>query len=287
MNFREYLKSENQNSFGMINAKSLDSKVISFLSSKGGVGKTTCSYLLANQLSNSGYKTLLIDGDPQANLSYSILANKTQSQIPNPVTLYDLIIGSKSLREALITISDNFNFICSTPRNSKLDYSLEGLPDRKLRKISHLFEKIKSEFDVVICDLAPSLNFANAGILSVTNNVIIPVNYDVFSAFGLEQTLAAINSLENRLGFTCEKMALLNKAGELDADTRHSGTEIIERHQDLFLDTAISYDLNIKSLAENFESIGNNNASLQDEVEEFANDIISQVMPPGSPNGQV
>lgn len=111
-------------------------RVIVFMICKGGVGKTTSSYYVANRLSAYGGRVLVIDADSQGNLTSAFNLDQYGIEVDEETpVLLDVITGGCSVQEAIIAITPNLHLLPSNPLNA----NLEG-------KIRENFKKPKSTY---------------------------------------------------------------------------------------------------------------------------------------------
>lgn len=145
--------------------------VIAISNQKGGVGKTTISFNLSQILSiKKGTRVLVIDNDPQGNLTASFLANPTVM----PGTALDLYDG-KSVTP--IPANENLFLIGS-------DISLAPVAERDFQvifKLKESIKRIKSRFDYILIDCLPSFGHLHFAALNAADYVLIPVNPSPFS----------------------------------------------------------------------------------------------------------
>lgn len=164
--------------------------IISIANQKGGVGKTTTAMNLGVALRLMGNEVLLIDFDPQANLStYLGFENKTK----NILTVSDLIMSaigqsdkSRDITDYIRTSAVNdIDYIPSDINLANAEYYLNVALSREtvLRRI--LSEDIISEYDYIIIDCNPSLGILLMNALTASNGIIIPVQAQDFALAGL------------------------------------------------------------------------------------------------------
>ena len=165
-------------------------KVISILNHKGGVGKTTSAINIGAALVELGKKILLIDLDPQANLTVSL-------GIPRqPTTIYEAMRGEAEL--APYTLRKNFDVIMSTLDLSGAEMELINEAGREFI-LRELFEPVIEEYDYIIIDCPPSLGLLTLNALTGSNYAIIPMQTEFLALQGLTKIKQIIDKVRFRL----------------------------------------------------------------------------------------
>ncbi len=163
--------------------------VISIVNKKGGTGKTTSTINIGKALSLKGKKILLIDLDPQANLSYSF-GISTEGCILGEVLL------EKKIIESDIYSINGIEIIPST--NELIDYEFEFIKrEYPFTLFKETIATIKDNYDFVLVDCPPSASYLTINALIGSDAVIIPMQMDVLSLQGLNQILQTIVDLKN------------------------------------------------------------------------------------------
>lgn len=164
--------------------------VISLLNHKGGVGKTTSSIGIGAGLVALGKKVLLLDLDPQANLSLSLGVPRI------PVTIYEALKGEGELEP--YTVKENMDVVPSTLDLSGAEMELINEAGREyiLREI---LEPLQVEYDYIIIDCPPSLGLLTLNSLTSSNFVIIPLQTEFLALQGLAKIQQVINKVKFRL----------------------------------------------------------------------------------------
>lgn len=156
---------------------------------KGGVGKTTLSFLLTNALSVMGLKTCAIDLDVQSNLTRQFSATNTENAV-----FFDVIDGKKKINEVILKINDNLDLIPSSLKNSLIQKALSmQAPKHHLNWFNDLcMNYLRENYDVIIVDTPPHLTTLNSVFclcLGDNDNIAIPVCAEDFSIMGVQMFL--------------------------------------------------------------------------------------------------
>jgi len=162
--------------------------IYSISNQKGGIGKTTTAQAMANGLNRKGYKTLLIDLDPQGNLSLSMGAD------PMQITIYEAIEGKATAADT-IQHTDQGDIIPSNIMLSGADMELNARTTGREYALKELISPLKALYDYIVIDTAPSLGILTINSLTAADRVIIPLSADIFSIAGLGQLYNTINSV--------------------------------------------------------------------------------------------
>jgi chromosome partitioning protein len=151
------------------------SKVISLLNHKGGVGKTTSTINIGAALVKLGKRVLVLDLDPQANLTLSLGVPRQK------ITIYEALRGEGEL--APYSIRENFDVIPSTLDLSGAEMELINEAGREFI-LRELFEPLQTEYDYILIDCPPSLGLLTLNALTSSNHVIIPLQTEFLALQG-------------------------------------------------------------------------------------------------------
>ena len=166
------------------------SKVISIANHKGGVGKTTSAINIGAGLNKLGKKILLIDLDPQANLSQSLgIADQER-------TIYGALRGEYKITPLQIT--KGLDIVPSTLDLSGAEVELSGEAGREYI-LKELLEPLRSSYDYIIIDSPPSLGLLTINALTASNEVIIPLQAQYLALRGLSKLLEVVEKITKRL----------------------------------------------------------------------------------------
>jgi len=175
-------------------------RTIAIANQKGGVGKTTTTFSLGVALANAGKKVLVVDADPQANLT-TYMGYFDEDNIPVTLsTLIERYIAGKEIRaeDAILKNDEGLSLI---PSHINLAVTAENLSNAMRREdaMKECFEELKTQYDYIIIDCAPSLNMITTNALTVADEVIIPVQSQYLSAVGMGNLLESIAQVRRKL----------------------------------------------------------------------------------------
>ena len=163
------------------------SAVIAITNQKGGVGKTTTSSALLAGLHESGRRVLGVDLDPQGSLGFCLGLD-----IDNCATVYDVMKGSKSIKEVIVP-SECGDIV---PSNSLLSAAeLEfNRPGREFL-LKNALAEVQDEYDYIIVDTPPALNVLTVNAYVVADGLIIPMAPEILSLLGVAQIRETIDTV--------------------------------------------------------------------------------------------
>jgi chromosome partitioning protein len=208
-------------------------RVISFANQKGGVAKTTTTLNLGVALSEQGLKVLLVDLDPQGNL--------TLSQGLNPDTIersmFDVLVHRLPIDEVIHHVE--VDLAVSSIDLAGAELALSSMIGRE-RALEKALAPVRDTYDYVLIDTPPSLGLLTINALVASNGVIVPVQCEYLSLRGLVQLENTLSMIRENLNPSVGIEGILPTM--FDSRTLHSreAVEILqENFGELVFDTKI------------------------------------------------
>jgi chromosome partitioning protein len=208
-------------------------RVISFANQKGGVAKTTTTLNLGVALAEQDLKVLLVDLDPQGNL--------TMSQGMNPDTIersmFDVLVHRLPIQEVIH--HTEVDLAVSSIDLAGAELALSSMIGRE-RALEKALALVKDSYDYVLVDTPPSLGLLTINALVASNGVIVPVQCEYLSLRGLVQLENTLSMIRENLNPDVAIEGILPTM--YDSRTLHSreAVEILqENFGDLVFDTKI------------------------------------------------
>ena len=173
---------------------------IAIINQKGGTGKTTTVVNLGCALAKKGKKVLLVDLDPQGNLSYWLGCSDLD------VSLANVLLEETDLSD-ILEDREGLKVAPSDMSLADLEINIASMEERE-----GLLHKVLSdldEYDYILIDCPPSLSLLTVNALTASDQVIIPLQMEVLSLQGLDQIISSIGKIKDVLNEDLEIMGLL------------------------------------------------------------------------------
>lgn len=221
-----------------------NARIVAVANQKGGVAKTTTAINLAASLALADQQVLLVDMDPQANLT-SGLGLKNQAG-PGGTT-YDALTGDDTRHgdRILPTMIERL-FLMPADRNlTGAEIELVNLDQRESR-LRRVLEPLRPAFDYILIDSPPSLGLLTLNALVAADSVLIPLNCEYFALEGIAELVSTLRRVRGAFNPRLEiEGVLLTMNDERTNLGQQVGANIREHFGDLVYETVIPRNIRL------------------------------------------
>jgi chromosome partitioning protein len=162
-------------------------KIVAIANQKGGVGKSTTADAFAGGLAATGSRVLLIDLDPQANITLSSGADTERTSV------YEIITDRAAAQDAVQERTPTVDIIAASSDLALAD--IEIVKTGKEYRLREGIAPITANYDYIIIDTPPALGILTVNALTAANSVIIPAQADLYSVQGIAQLYETVKDI--------------------------------------------------------------------------------------------
>jgi len=224
-------------------------RTIAVVNQKGGCGKTTISINLACALAHAGFKTLLVDMDPQSHCAVGLAVPEEQIE----QSICDVLISPSRgdglpLKEVVWEIADKFDLAPASIDLAAFEQQMSGIAERE-NCLKVVLESLDGQYDFVVVDCPPAVGLLTFNALRAATDVVVPVETGYFSLHGLSRQLDTLNMLCKRCSQQINVKVL---ASMYDIRTK-MGREILadlrKKFSDKMFTTVVNFNTKLKEAA--------------------------------------
>ena len=175
-------------------------RIISIVNQKGGTGKSACTANLAVGLAQKNMKVLIVDADPQSDVSAGFGYRDCDDSNETLTALMDAVMKDEDIpSECFIRHqAEGIDIICSNIGLAGTEVQLVNAMSREY-VLKQILYGIKDQYDVVIIDCMPSLGMITINALAASDEILIPVEASYLPIKGLQQLLKTIGKVRKQI----------------------------------------------------------------------------------------
>ena len=257
------------------------SKIIAVSNQKGGVSKTTTAYNLGACMAlNHRKSVLLVDADPQANLSkylgYEPDNNLTMTQLVMTACMNGAI--SNEITKSTIRHCDkaNVDYIPSDLNLASCEILMTSALSRETILKRILSENVTNRYDFVIIDCLPSLGTMLINALTAADKVLIPVQTQEFSMDGLQALESLIQQIKTTINPKLELLGILPTMVDRTKISKACVEILHEKYGEILFETSISRAIEAANSAKNKTPLCLSTGKLGTEYENLTQEVIER-----------
>jgi chromosome partitioning protein len=192
--------------------------VLACVNLKGGVGKTTIAVSFAAYCGRKGFKTLLIDVDPQTNATFSCIEPEAWSAHAKKFGTVASLLGVRGVsaestavdvkKVILKKVFKNVDLIPSHIDLFSVDLDLGGATGREL-KLRKALKPVIDNYDLIVCDCPPNLTIPTQNAIAMSTHYVVPVPPDYLSSIGVALLVKRIEELCESLDHKLEHAGII------------------------------------------------------------------------------
>ena len=203
-------------------------KVIAVTNQKGGVGKTTTTENVAIGLARNGCNVLIVDFDPQGDLT-SCLGWKNNDSLEHSVSsMLDDYINDNDINYELLILhhDEHVDLIPANIELADFEMRLVSVINRE-QTLSNCIEPLRNQYDYIFIDCPPSLGMLTVNALSAADEVLIPVQTQYLPAKGMTKLLQTVGKVQRKINSNLKITGIVMTLADLNTNLTKSTIETI------------------------------------------------------------
>ncbi len=214
-------------------------KIISAYSIKGGVGKTALAVNLAFALCKSGYRTLLLDLDPQgAAAFYFRVSDAEKFKMRDVQSMADGL--RRNIRESDFP---GLDIIPSNLAYRHFDILLDGMSKRR-KQLKRVLDEFRSDYDMILMDCPPNITLLSENIFRASDTILVPVVPTILSRRTLEQLAGFFRDEDLHCEMIRPFFSMVQKRNKMHREIM----EVLPTSYPGFLKTVIPFSVDVEKM---------------------------------------
>jgi chromosome partitioning protein len=246
------------------------SQVLSFQMLKGGVAKTTSCLNIGLRAAMYGFRVLFLDLDQQANLSFALGVDDLDAPV-----FVNVLEKKIRLVDAVRPLTTNISLLPSNLNNSVVERVLLQGSRNLGRVVRGPLEEVFKSYDLVLIDTSPSLSALNTAVTCASDMVILPINPDKFTLFGVQKHLADLAQIRTDFDLSFTVKVLFTKFDARESASQAYFDQSLELFGDKMIRNYIRQTADIKNTIASGKTIYDSKGNAKDDYDRVTRDIFT------------